>query len=124
MDAQLFAQIIGPVLCVTGLGLSLSKELIDDSVNDLLSHPTNQFFSAITLLALGSIIIVLFHASSDATYTLGLGYLFFLAGFSKLLFTSHWIKLIESLGDRQYIQLIGTALLIYGLIMVYFSMIH
>ncbi|UTC24876.1 hypothetical protein MMH89_01760 [Candidatus Comchoanobacter bicostacola] len=122
MDANIFAQIMGPVLCIIGIGMTTHKEIIQDAATDIIASSKNQLFASLSLVFIGSALISLFFNTPNADPMLLLGYATFLIGCVKMLFTSIWVQFINLIGDETYIKLVGLFLMSYGLVFIYFAL--
>ena len=121
MDAIIFAQILGPVFLAISSLMLLHKHIIIDSVQELIDHAELRLTASLLPLLLGLTILLtakpVMYSGDYLIYALGI--LFLLSGLFRLFFTQVWLRVLFSIGNYAYAQIISYTLFVYGIMLTY-----
>lgn len=121
MNAITFAQVIGPLFLAMSTLMILHANVVTDSIQEVIDHAELRLTASLSPLLIGLTILLtadpVMFAGDYLVYAIGA--VFLLSGLFRLFFTPVWLRLMVSIGNDAYTQIVSYTLLAYGVLLTY-----
>jgi len=121
----MLAQILGLFFSIMGIGLICNHVHVQKAVGAVVQNHAIQLLLSLLPLLLGSILIVI-HNNWAWCWTVIItlvGWLIFIAGIIRTVFTEFWIQNVKRRYKKVQFDIVGFVLLALGLVLAYFGFI-